>query len=340
VVPYLTLVGLLAQEARSIDLDYAFHQLERSAVKAVGAENAAATQKVFDLKETLVERPIRALFHEPHHLSAWLSQHRLDATIDRDGRVVWARNPIEILAETYRLLHLDTAEEAAADRIWDHDRDMLEMALGFYTKLADRVPAHIAWPVLDETLRGAEPSFGFDAATWERVRAAHAGHQLALGILGVLPLIGARAGFDDLALRDDLSIAIPERLLDVALQDAMRKVLVPPPTGQADQIVAPMGGMFYATEAPHLPHYVDFGQHFEKGDPLFIIEVMKMFNKIYAPFSGTITGLLVQENGVIVRKGQPIFRVTPDEQIVEEDPTARAQRIRKSTDEYLAKLSG
>ena len=32
----------------------------------------------FDLKETLIERPLRLLFQEPHFLSAWLSQHLRD----------------------------------------------------------------------------------------------------------------------------------------------------------------------------------------------------------------------------------------------------------------------
>ena len=41
-----------------------------------------------------------------------------------------------------------------------------------------------------------------------------------------------------------------------------------------------MGGTFYAREAPHLPPLVDEGDHFEAGQPLFIIEVMKMFNKV------------------------------------------------------------
>ena len=61
---------------------------------------------MIELKETLLERPIRLLFEEPHFLSAWLSQHRLDFVV-RDGRVEWHRNPVEVLAETYRLLNMD-----------------------------------------------------------------------------------------------------------------------------------------------------------------------------------------------------------------------------------------
>ena len=52
---------------------------------------------------------------------------------------------------------------------------------------------------------------------------------------------------------------------------------------------------------------------------------------------GTVTELLV-ENGTVVRKGQPLFRIRPDEVFVEEDPAERERRLRASTDAYLARL--
>ena len=211
-----------------------------------------ATREVIGLKETLLERPIRRLFDEPHFLSAWLSQHRRDFVV-RDGRVEWHRNPIEMLAETYELVNMDVDHGAAAHRIWDHDRALLDRAIAFYRKLAARVPPRTSWPVLDATLAGDEPAFGFDEATWTRLRAAHSGHQLGLEILGLLPLIGAKVGFYDLKLADDLTIEIPERLHDPKHQDAMRKVLVPPPATKSDEIVAAMGGTFYAQGAASRP---------------------------------------------------------------------------------------
>ncbi len=336
VVPYLTLVGELAREAQGLDLDYAFQQIARRATSAAAPEALEATRQVVELKETLVERPIHQLFEEPHFLSAWLSQHRRDFAV-RDGRVDWLRNPVHVLAETYRLLNMDTAHGAAAHRIWDHDKRLLDTALGFYDRLAARAPSGMSWPDLDAALRAASPAFGIDATTWARVRAAHAGHQVGLEILALLPLIGDATGFEDLRLEDDLTVHIPERLHDPQHQEAMRKVLVPPPATKADEIVAAMGGTFYAQEAPHLPPFVERGTHFEKGDPLYIIEVMKMFNKVYAPFAGTITGVLV-ETGSVVRKGQSLFSIQPDEVLVEEDPADRAKRLRTNTDAYLARL--
>ena len=103
----------------------------------------------------------------------------------------------------------------------------------------------------------------------------------------------------------------------------------------SDEIIAESGGMFYGRETPEHELYVKEGDHFNTGDPLFIVEVMKMFNKVYAPFSGTVDEVLVDTDGVIIRKGQPIFRITPDEKIVVESPEEIAARRRKVTDEFL-----
>jgi biotin carboxyl carrier protein len=108
----------------------------------------------------------------------------------------------------------------------------------------------------------------------------------------------------------------------------MSKALAPPPVAKSDEIVAESGGMFYGREAPEAPLYVEQGQHFEAGEPLYLVEVMKMFNKVLAPFSGTIDEVLVEGDGVIIAKGQPLFRVTPDEKvdIVSEEEVALSRR--------------
>ena len=38
-----------------------------------------------------------------------------------------------------------------------------------------------------------------------------------------------------------------------------------------------------------------------------------MFNKVNAPFDGVVDEVLVEGDGVIIKKGQPIFKVTPNE---------------------------
>ncbi|HEY6877482.1 MAG TPA: biotin carboxylase N-terminal domain-containing protein, partial [Polyangiales bacterium] len=275
VVPYLTLVGLLKQEAASIDLEYAFQRLSKAALSVAGKDAADATKKALELKETLLLRPIRKLVEEPHFLSAWLSNHRNDFATEGE-RVVWKKNPVEVVAATYHLLAMEYAPSApSAHVIWKQDNDLLQGALAFYRKLAQRKDVPSDFQKLDAVLRSPKASFGFDDATWAKVRAAHVGHQLGLGIFSVLPLIAKKVGFYDLKVLADMTVEIPAALLDGELQAAMKKVLVPPPVMKSDEIVAVSGGMFYAQEAPGMPSFVEKGSHFKKGDPLYLVEVMK-----------------------------------------------------------------
>ena len=94
--------------------------------------------------------------------------------------------------------------------------------------------------------------------------------------------------------------------------------------------------MFYAREAPNLPPIVQEGDRFKAGQPLFIIEVMKMFNKISVPFSGTITkNLMENSDGKIISKGQSIFKITPDELIKEESEEEILARKKKVSSDLL-----
>ena len=96
--------------------------------------------------------------------------------------------------------------------------------------------------------------------------------------------------------------------------------MVPPPAAKSDEILAVSGGMFYPREAPGHAKFLEVGTHFNKGDVLYIVEVMKMFNKVYAPFSGTVTAVLVEADGAIIKKGQPLFKIAPDEIVKVELP--------------------
>jgi biotin carboxyl carrier protein len=105
---------------------------------------------------------------------------------------------------------------------------------------------------------------------------------------------------------------------------------------KSDELLAPSGGMFYPREAPGMEVFVKEGDHFNQGDPLYIIEVMKMFNKVYAPFAGTVTKSLVELDGAIISKGQAIFKVDPDEKIVFVTPEEIKAKKQAFTDNFLA----
>tara|TARA_R110001599_G_scaffold304019_2_gene510240 strand:- start:21728 stop:24556 length:2829 start_codon:yes stop_codon:yes gene_type:complete len=337
IVPYLTAVGELKAQANKLDIDFAWQQISRATLKGLNDEAAKALRSCLELKSTLLLRPLERLLAEPHILAGWLSVNR-DCYTLIDGKVSWNENPIEMLADTYHFLNMDySADAPAATVIWDHDHALLQEALDFYMELSQRLDAG-DWVQLESVLASTEVPEAFTADSWSAARAAHAGFQAGVEILAVLPSIAEATGFFDLTVNEDLTIHIPERLLDADLQHAMAKVLVPPPVAKSDEILAESGGMFYGRESPQHTLYVQEGDHFEAGDPLYIIEVMKMFNKVYAPFAGSVDKVLVDTDGVIIHKGQPLFKVTPDEKIEVVSPEVIAEQRRESTARFLQQV--
>ncbi len=71
-------------------------------------------------------------------------------------------------------------------------------------------------------------------------------------------------------------------------------------------VKSPMVGTFYRCPAPGAKAFVELGQTVSVGDPLCIIEAMKLMNEIESDAAGTITSILV-ENGQPVEFGQPLF---------------------------------
>ena len=60
-----------------------------------------------------------------------------------------------------------------------------------------------------------------------------------------------------------------------------------------------------------------------------------MFNKVVAPFAGTIEKVLVEDDGVIIAKGQTLYKVKPDEELIIESESVIASRKRNATDNFL-----
>lgn len=339
IVPYLTAVGELKKHANNLDLAFAYKAVSKAALAGQEGDSAKAMAEALQLKESLLLRPLHLLLSEPHTLSGWLSVNR-DCYTMIEGKISWNENPLELLADTYHFLNMDNENDqadAASSIIWDHDSRILQDALDFYAQLNNRVAAE-DWVELCSILDSAEAPKGIDESMWNRVRGAHLGFQAGADIIAILPSIAEATGFFDLQVNPDLTINIPARLNDTELQQVMAKVLVPPPLAKSDEILAESGGMFYSRETPEHEPYVNQGDHFDAGDPLFIIEVMKMFNKFYAPFSGTIEKVLVETDGTIIHKGQPLFKISPDERPVEESAEEVATRRSDATNGFLQQL--
>ncbi len=82
-------------------------------------------------------------------------------------------------------------------------------------------------------------------------------------------------------------------------QDADPSVLV---------IESPIVGTFYRAPSPDSPPYVEEGVQVKKGQPLCIIEAMKMMNNLEAEYPCVIEKILVS-SGDMVQFGQPLFQV-------------------------------
>ena len=81
------------------------------------------------------------------------------------------------------------------------------------------------------------------------------------------------------------------------------------PAAPAGHVVkSPMVGTFYRSASPGSKPFVEIGAAIKEGDPICIVEAMKIMNEIEADMSGTVTKILV-ENGQAVEFGQPLFIV-------------------------------
>jgi acetyl-CoA carboxylase biotin carboxyl carrier protein len=95
-----------------------------------------------------------------------------------------------------------------------------------------------------------------------------------------------------------------------AMPAAAAPVAEPPaaaPAAPAGHLVkAPMVGTFYRSSTPGGKPFAEVGTVVKEGDPLCIIEAMKIMNEIEADHAGTVTQVLC-ENGQAVEFGQPLF---------------------------------
>ena len=80
--------------------------------------------------------------------------------------------------------------------------------------------------------------------------------------------------------------------------------VVPEETGHV--VRSPMVGTFYRASSPGAKPLVEVGQAVKEGDPICIIEAMKIMNEIDADKDGTIAKVLV-ENGQAVEFDQPLL---------------------------------
>jgi len=73
-------------------------------------------------------------------------------------------------------------------------------------------------------------------------------------------------------------------------------------------ITSPIVGTFYSAASPETPAFVRVGDTVKKGQPVCIVEAMKLMNEINCDFDCEIEAVLLS-NEQKVEYGQPLFRV-------------------------------
>ncbi|NBP82571.1 hypothetical protein EBU60_01720 [bacterium] len=81
-----------------------------------------------------------------------------------------------------------------------------------------------------------------------------------------------------------------------------------PPSGPV--VNAPLTGIFYAAPSPGAPAFISVGSIVAVGQPIGLIEAMKLFNEIKSDKAGRVVRIIAQD-GLLVKAKSPIIEVEP-----------------------------
>ncbi len=80
----------------------------------------------------------------------------------------------------------------------------------------------------------------------------------------------------------------------------------PPPSGTP--VTSPLAGTYYGSPRPGAEPFVRVGAQVTAGDPIGLVEAMKVFNEITTDHAGEVVAVLV-ENGATIAAGQSLIIV-------------------------------
>ncbi len=113
------------------------------------------------------------------------------------------------------------------------------------------------------------------------------------------------------ATTEVISVAAPKQLQQtqsVQPVSTEQEGTVAAPVAKGEIITSPMVGTFYTAPSPDSAPYAKAGDVIRKGQPLAIIEAMKIMNEIEAEFDCKILEVCVAD-GQPVEYDMPLFRV-------------------------------
>ncbi len=83
-----------------------------------------------------------------------------------------------------------------------------------------------------------------------------------------------------------------------------------PPGGVRIAQESPMVGVYYRSPSPDDPPFVLVGDHIKVGQPIGLIEAMKVYSELPSEVAGRVVEIAAQ-NGKLVQQGQAILFVEP-----------------------------
>lgn len=95
-----------------------------------------------------------------------------------------------------------------------------------------------------------------------------------------------------------------------AAASASATVSRPSPAPGQVAVTAPMVGTFYRSPSPGAAPYVDVGSRVAVGDPLCLVEVMKLYTTVSAEVAGTVVAVCA-DDATLVEYGQTLFVIDP-----------------------------
>tara|TARA_B110000116_G_C16503532_1_gene432355 strand:+ start:205 stop:654 length:450 start_codon:yes stop_codon:yes gene_type:complete len=113
-----------------------------------------------------------------------------------------------------------------------------------------------------------------------------------------LSKVKIKKGDYEIELSSSILTSSSVNIANVKAEDNLNKQKITSKINIKDEniIKSPMVGVAYLSAEPNSSPYIKIGQHVKQGDTLLLIEAMKTFNEVKAPFSGIVKEISVLNN--------------------------------------------
>ncbi len=129
--------------------------------------------------------------------------------------------------------------------------------------------------------------------------------------------IARQHGLSELVILQDgakieLRLAQPQEMGSPGAVIAIPAAVGHPPerTARLIPLLSPMTGVFFTSPAPGEPPFIHPGDILKEGDPIGLIEAMKVYSEVLADHSGRVRHVLAA-SGKLVQQGDILVELSP-----------------------------